>query len=172
MKNHKRRFYIIIFSFLLIVSISWRMAITPSIQLYKSVNQQENQIEILETAPQQIALTEKKLERINQQIGTAAIDIKQENIVNEISLYIKNNDDVELCLLTPIHKQQKENFWINTYKLELQGSFTNLVQLLNYFEDKNSIGKIASTDFFLKKDNKSGTQHLRMQLYIQSFTKS
>ena len=60
MKNHKRRFYIIIFSFLLIVSISWRMAITPSIQLYKSVNQQENQIEILETAPQQIALTEKK----------------------------------------------------------------------------------------------------------------
>ena len=172
MKKQKGRLYIITISLLFISLVSWRMAIKPSIELYRLINHQKEQIIILETAPQQIALMKKKLEQVDRQIGASVIDIKQENIVNELSLYIRNNDNVELCLLAPVHKQKKESYWVNTYELELQGGFTNLVQLLNYFENQRSIGKISSTDFFLIKDNQSGLQKLRMKVYVQSFTKS
>ena len=172
MKKHKRRLYIIIFFLSLTILVSWRMAVKPSIDLYKVVKQQEEQVLMLKNAPQQITLLEKKLEQVNRQIGTSVVDIKQENIVNEISHYINHKKDLELCLLTPVHKQQKENYWVNTYLLELQGGFINLIQLLNYFENEKSIGKISSTEFFIIKEGQSGSTKLRMKLYVQSFTKS
>nr|WP_319570069.1 hypothetical protein [uncultured Draconibacterium sp.] len=171
MKKYKKRLYLVVAVFIFTLLLSWKMAIKPSIDLYSNVKHQQDQLELLENAPQQIALLKRKLELVDQQIGASATDIKQEQIINEISQYINDRKQIDLCQLSPVHKQQRENYIIQTFQLELEGRFTQLVQLLQFFEQKKSIGKIASTEFYIHNDRKNKTNKLRLRLYIQTFSK-
>ena len=130
------------------------------------------QMEVLENAPEQIAVLRQKLEFINKMIGKASGDIRQEDIVDEVSSYINEKTGIELCSMPPVHNFKKQEYWVKTYSLELQGGFNELVQFLYYFEQKKSIGKISSAEFYLVKDHRTKKNYLRLKLYIQSFTKA
>lgn len=170
--KYKKRFILIVALVLLLLIVSWTWAISPTMKTFREIKAIQEQLETLENAPQQIAELRQRLDLIDKIIGKTSSDIRQEDIINAISSYVKVGNKVELCSMPPADNFNKDGYLIKTYSLELQGSFHELVKFIYHFERVQSIGKISSAEFFIVNDRQTNRDYLRLKIFTQSFIKN
>lgn len=169
-RHTKRLLYITLF-LVLVVILAVYAAFIPTYRNWEEVKQISQQLLTVEDAPSQIALLNEQIGLYDQLTGQTLLDVKQEEIVNAVSDYITNEDQIELCSLPPIHLFEDKDYKIETFTIELQGTFHQLVKYLNYFEMNRSIGKFSSAQFFIQRNQLTRSKELHLKLYIQSFSK-
>ena len=155
----------------IVMIIAWQAAIKPTMELWQDNNQIEEQLQLLNQAPMQIAQLSQQIEIIDEIIGDNSGILGQEDIVNSISEYLRNNDAIKLCSFPPVHNAENENYQINTFEIELQGTFHQLVKFLNYFEKDRKIGKLSSVSFYMSRNKVTKQNELYQKIYLQSFRK-
>ena len=170
-EKYKTRILLTITTLFIIIIIAWQAAIKPTIRLWEENNQIEEQLKSLNQAPLQISLLTKQIEIMDKMIGYNSGALAQEDIVNSISRYIKNNSSIELCSFPPSHMSENENYRIETFEIELQGTFNQLVRFINFFEANREIGKFSSLGFYKNKNRVTKKDELYLKIYLQSFQK-
>ena len=134
-----------------------------------SIAQIEQDLLDVDKAPLQIAKLEGELNRIqgNSKMLYSSVLSMRENLLSEL-VQLTTKHEVNLKSFPEYYIQQKENFELTTSPIVLEGSFKNLLKLMDEFEQKNTSGKVSSAHFKVEESRRTGKRTLFLTLYIQS----
>ncbi|MBL4707493.1 MAG: hypothetical protein JKY48_03525 [Flavobacteriales bacterium] len=129
----------------------------------------ENQLINIERAPKEIAKLESELKQLQgstKMLYSSVLDMR-ESLLYEIS-ELSSKYNVSLKSFPEYYIQDKENFELTTSPIVLQGTFKNLVMLMDEFEKMNTSGKVSSAYFNIEESPRTKKRSLSLTLYIQS----
>lgn len=149
----------------------WFLAVKKTVTLNSDLKSINQRMEALQDAPKQVLLLENRIEQIDKLIGNSSQNIGSDEIFSLISKYIIGKRRIEVIDFPLKSAFINKNYQINTYAIKIQGSFFQLMQMLNYFENDKSIGKIVGVSFIVEKDLKTKRNYLNMYMYLQTYQK-
>ncbi len=166
--SYKKRFIRLIIGAVLLIWVSFKFAIMPSVELKQNLNQLKVQLKSIENAPYKLQTINKRLTDIEKQIGdVSGTEGSGGYLIDKVGEFCKRNRLV-LNEIPEKHTFNKDEFKIETYKLVIQGSFINLVKLLHEVETKPVAGKVRSVTFESEYDLREKRKYLYGNFYIQS----
>ena len=155
----------VLFLFVLIYSFGIKKTVNTILE-YKKISENYEQVQ---NAPKLLNDLQSKLNKINK-----SVDFKRENSLsseqNILELVTKICQDSKMTLMQfpKTNKTQKGDFLVETNQFVVEGSFANLVLLVYQIEQKNKVGRVASIQYELKKNNETKKQYLIATIFIQN----
>lgn len=167
--SFKKKNILLVVGALLLLILSWNLAIYETVELKNNISGVEQELQGVERAPIQIAKLEAELNQIqgNSKMLYSSVLTMRENLLAELDELTKKHS-VNLKSFPEYYIQQKENFELTTSPIVLEGSFKNLLKLMDEFEKKNTSGKVSSAHFKIEESRRTGKRTLFLTLYIQS----
>lgn len=167
--KYTKQFILIVFAIVVVCYLSWKFALSKTVEQFSGIKQAEQQLGMIEDAPAQTVRMKERLEQLEQLVGSSGGSLNFEQVVESVSNYISRNAGVVLCSLPPVHASETDDYLIETYTLDIQGSYPDLVRFMNYFELHREIGRYASAAFFTVQNRETKQKELHLKIYIQSF---
>jgi hypothetical protein len=167
--SYKHRFYILLAAGIIVFLLSYWLAISRTVATFKQLRLMERSLRNVESAPENIAVYENKLQIANKKIGenleNETVDF-QKNLLDVISLYCAGNSLI-LREFPRVHKWQKKDYQFITCYANIEGTFIPLIKLLDNVEKSQRTGRIVSVNFSTYEDHLTRRLRLTMSIYVQ-----
>ena len=154
-------------AFLLGGLLVYSLAISNTVELSAQVSKLEKQVVRLSDAPLQIQILKQRLKEIEDRIGTHSGNISQEEIFQKLSIYCKQNALTIREFPLP-HELSTDDYSVETYLLEVEGTYSRLLKMIYFLEQETYLGKISGLHFLLKKDKRSREEYLSLTIFLQT----
>ena len=168
--KHTKRLILILAGVIFAMIVSWRAAFLPTLKLWRDGKQAESQLAMINQAPYQMVQLREQIKQRDLLFGNGAVT-DPDDIVSAVSEYLAENKQPVLCAIPPVHESENKDYLIRTFVVELQGSFSQLVRFLNYFELHRKLGKFSSAEFYTVIDRANKRKELHLKILIQSYIK-
>ncbi|PCH68426.1 MAG: hypothetical protein COC06_09510 [Bacteroidales bacterium] len=165
--TYKTRLKVLPFLFVLGFLLIYWLALDKTIVLSGELSVLENKVELLSDAPLQIEILKKRLEHLENSIGNYNEDISQERIFSELSDYCKENG-LSILEFPDSHEFNSNGQVVNTFQVEIEGSFHSLLKLVHRLEQEIFLGKMAGVKFQLKSHRRSREEYLSVKIFLQT----
>jgi len=150
--------------------LSFSFAFSRSLELKRQLQIIEEQLMIVQDAPQKLSLLNERLARYEQIINNMAGHDASPLLIGKIGSFCR--DHQVILMEIPVKVQyQKEEFTVSTYQVIVQGSFKKLIQLLNELEQNYDVGKLRAVSFRSEFNLKKGKKELIGNYYLQTISK-
>lgn len=167
---YKQKFFLIVFGCIILLLAIYKKNIRELI----AVNQQINAIDLdlvkVDGSHDQIYYLTNEINNIDAIIGgqSKTPQLVQQYILDFIT---KSEYKVNIYSIDDTHIVDDESFHIYTNKLQIEGNFKTLLQLLFYIEKKFKHSKIVSARFFVKENYAKNSKNLFLELILQNYEK-
>ncbi len=98
------------------------------------------------------------------------MDIGHSSVQNKL-LHLINNEaeknEIDVIDFNQPHISAIDEINLNTYSINLKGSFTNILKVIHSIEKKGNFGEIIHIDFQKKKNYKTNTFNLEATVFVQ-----
>jgi hypothetical protein len=167
--TYKKRLYLLLGAGLFVFFLSYRIAIIETVKISKNLKDIREKLSQIETAPESIAILEKKIASINKMIGENLNDVPefQKTLLDRISSFCNENSLV-LREFPQVHSWTKQDYQFITCYASMEGSFIPLLKLLFDLETHFVSGRMVSVDFYSNEDHRLKKRRLIMSIYIQT----
>jgi hypothetical protein len=162
--TYKKKNRILLICAVLMLICIYKLAVSETISCYSECGQLEEQVRQLENIPGQIQELQKKIR--TTEIQAIEGPGKQKELLEVVSSYCEKNELV-LREFPRTEKETKENLEVETSRFTVQGEFLSLLRLVYELEQKDRIGRIASVNYHLEKDQKTKVISLCADVYVQ-----
>jgi len=169
--TYQKKFICSAVGLLIILALSWNMAIKKTWTSLTELQEVNKEMTASDISEKTVADLEKQLSDIRLTHTATQDPLRSELIFKKISDISEMDKQVKILQFPEVHLTKLNDYQIGTMKLELEGSFQNLVQFIFELENEPSIGGIASIHFWLAKDFKLDKEYLRLDILIQNFKK-
>lgn len=167
--TNKQKNIALILGFILVLFISYKYAISNTLELkkeYKSLKQQEL---LFKNVPKQFSILKQKEKYydsllVKYQLKGSSV---QNSLLKNINTFAETNNIQLVSFLEP-HIFQKDNLIYNTYQFTLQGRFNNILELIHKLEQDTKFGEITNLYFERKKNYKTGKRYLEASVLLRS----
>lgn len=165
----KNRQYLFIAGCILAIIICYKYAIANTITLfyeYKAIANKSQNI-----TQQSSANIESEFIKVNSIIKGYEADTLtvRRNLLDEVNaIVIKNNCKIVNFPETKLNTEF--GFLLMNNTMEVEGSYFNLLKVLNALEYRNGVGRINSCSFYIVEDLFRKTKKLRMKVIIQNIS--
>jgi hypothetical protein len=160
---------ILVLGFLLALYICYSFAISNTITYYKEYNLKNELISNNNNAPKlahQLRLKEKQLDLVLSQYNITATESFQNDLLKQLNTY-STTYRLKIIDFKEPHITSEKNFVTTSYIFSLEGSFNGCLALLNKIENNPNLGSIKHLNFTKKRDYKTNTDHLFVEVIIQ-----
>lgn len=159
--TYKLKFKVLIVLILILSIAAYRRSFSVLWQNYKQYSELKTTISKAKQNSENLDELQQKLELINKNLGSDKVEhgIVQQNLVQFVAL---KGEGVSLNSMTPIHEFNDQKFVVNTYQIDLTGTYNGLIKILHLFESSFEYSKIVSADFIKIKKNKKEQLHLNL----------
>ena len=167
--TYKKRVIILIIGLIVLLFIVQRFAIRRTLNLKSQCKTMISKLDEAKDAPVAIINIKNRLNIIEGIVGENILngDDVQEFILEETSNYCLRNKLILKSLPRP-HEYSSNNYTVETCILEVEGGFKGLLKLVYLFEQKLTLGKIASVSFIKEEDRFTKINRLKVKIYIQN----
>ncbi len=168
-KIYKKRYYMLSGGLILLSILIFYLALLPTIQTGANVRILKRQIALLQSAPSEIAGMEKKLVKLQQEIGMDAgkFTDTQKALLEAVSNYCKSNG-ILIREFPQLHIAEIKGYRIETHRVTIEGGFIPLLLLLNKLEREFSLSRVVSVGYQSQYDMKQKRTRLLMSIYLQA----
>lgn len=170
---YKKRLQLLGIGFVLVLFLVYTLALKKTIVAAKDCSAKEEKLALSKQLEKKIGALRLQVAELDNIIGEMpdtskkVMDLLLENITGFCS---ENN-----CILKEIpgtHQAVDANFEIETNFITVQGDFKNLLNLVYLLEQKKKTGgRVASVNFYSKKDFNTKRTALYLTLTVQHFKK-
>jgi Tfp pilus assembly protein PilO len=168
LQSNKTKFYLLLIATVLFFPLVWNLALQKTFESRSQIKELKKKLAMLEDAPQQMALVEKRLHYLEQILVSESSEQEfQSRALDEISFICKQKG-LLLKAMPPIMRNLDNNYLMETLNVEIAGSFHHLVQLLYQLEDTKKNINIVSAHFFTSENKRLKHKQLVLSLYIQT----
>jgi hypothetical protein len=161
---------ILIFGFLLVLVLSYRLAISKTIELKKEFNILEKQEILYDNTPKQISILKQKQSYYDELLSKYQLNSSslQNNLLKTINTFTDTTDVKIISFLEP-HVINKVDLRINTYQFTLEGNYNDIIKLIHKLEQETKFGEITNLHFEKKKNYRTGENYLQASILLKSF---
>jgi len=165
--SYKQRLKLLPVGFAISLLLIYWIAIHDTFRLKQNCKVLIEESRIAGDAPQQIALTQSKLDEINSIAGKKSKTNETDPLLEFVS---KSNTSklINLVDYQPVHTFQHQNYQVETRIAIFESSYINLLKFLYNLEKDFKSGKLVSVKFQTETNLKTERKRLLMTLYIQS----
>ncbi len=156
----------------LILIVSYQFSFKKTILLFNEYMLMLDERSNAHNLPDKLLKLQNELDNIAGTIESSNGEVsnKRNLIINRVSNFCDSNSLI-VSELTPSLIKVENTFTIETNTIVTEGSFTNLVKLLNNLEQEKSFGKVISVRFATYLNRKTKKKNLFSEIYIQNITK-
>ncbi|GGI58503.1 hypothetical protein [Winogradskyella haliclonae] len=170
MKTSKLKIWYLIASICVAVFVSYKYAISKTLDLKQEYSQLEIQSELYKDMPTQLAILKKREKYYDSlltkfQINKGSI---QHNLLKTLNR-ISEEKNVQLTSFVAPHVVQEKGLLAKTYQFTLEGNYNNILELVHHLEQNTKFGEILNLQFEKKKLRKTRKVYLKAKVYLKSF---
>jgi hypothetical protein len=165
--NRKNK--MLIFGFLIALYICYTFAISNTIAFYQEYQSKNELIANNNDSPQwehQLLLKEKRLDLALSQYSISDAESFQNELLKQLNIY-SNTYHLKIIDFKEPHIITEKGLINVSYIFSLEGSFNGCLSLLNKIENTSSFGSIKHLNFTKKRDYKTNTDHLFLEVIVQ-----
>jgi len=167
--THKQKTIALILGVFCLLYLGFKISVIPTIVLSNKIEQHELIVTQSKTAPEKIRQLKKQLRTLEKSVGNVEtdFDVFQERLLQTI-IPFTNSNSLTLSEIQEPHYATINGYQVQTVIIKIKGEFKDLSFLINHIQ-QNSVGRISSVSYNLKKDNKTKKMYLQATMFIQNF---
>lgn len=159
--SYKVKFQALIVLFLMLSVAAYRRSFSTLINLVKENAQLSEKVENSSGAGTDIKKIQAELEAIDKVIGKTGAD--KEKIQQDIVSFATLHQGISINDMQAIHQFAGEGHIAYTNRLDVTGSFNELLNLAYEFEKNFTYSRLVNVNFYtVRKNNKPDVLHLKM----------
>lgn len=162
--NPRDRFRLLLLLACFFLILIYQLSLKNTINVYHSYQQNRKAVESAENAPLLIKKYQTEIKKITEGIPQQIYNRKK--VFELINLFCYNND-LSLMHFYPENREEQKEFYTITNKVDVQGSFINILKLCYYLEQEEQSGHLASCYFQIIKEKRKKKRKLNASLYLQ-----
>lgn len=167
------RWYLLIAGIIIALVLSYVLAISKTVDLYVIFQNSNNQKNISENGALEKEHNQDDMILVNKMLDRYYADtlVIKERLLDEFNnLCTVHNCKIKSIGETVLYKEFGLDVINN--QIEIEGSYFQLLKIINVLENKHEFGKINSCDFFVINDFLTKSSKLRMKLNVQNISKN
>ncbi|MDH7445310.1 hypothetical protein [Aquimarina sp. 2201CG14-23] len=168
--TQKNKNIALIVSLLLVLGIAYQYGFAKTFAISKEVAKLENQKEVYESAPAQLAALANKEKQLNEILKKNNVEGNslQNNILKVLNTLSGDSGFTIIAFEEPhIHLNEISQKTTTTYNFTLQGDYKSLINVVYALEQKYSFGNVINVHFEKKKNFRTGRRFLQCQILVQ-----
>lgn len=166
--SYKYKFLGILVVLLVMLILSYQRGLKHTFSLYGQLQQLEGSVTELDGMDYNSAVVKSQLKKLNKfLLSESQRDELQYRILKEVNEAARKHKVTMVETARP-HEIKKNGCSIITQKFKLTGGFHRLTKLIYTLETNQEEAKIASVNYFIKKDYQLDKNELFCEIYMQS----
>lgn len=167
--SYRKKNQYLLWGSLAFVVVVYLLAIQKTLDLWKENTSLKSQLEQASHAPAALRELRQKRATFNSQLGIYMVkeSDNQERIVQVANEFCQKNHLI-LREIPELIRQPENEFEVITTQIVAQGSFSDLLRMVYYFEQINKIGRVTSVTFEKKEDLKTRKPYLAVRILLQN----
>lgn len=166
------RWYLFIVGVIMMCLASYFLAFNKTFELYTRYNE-VNEQKTNASKSHQVNVNQYEVRLVNKIIDRYSVDtlVIKEKLLDEFSRLCSKFS----CKITSIGEtEQFDEYGLSVInnEIELEGSYFQLLMIMNEIENHNLVGKINSSEIYVVNDFVNKVTKLRMKLFIQNIEKN
>ncbi len=168
--TNKSKNILLIVGFLLVLFLSFKLAISKTINLKKEYHTLKHEELLLKNTPKQLSLLKQKQKYYDSilnkyQIKGSSI---QNNLLKAINALANSNELKVVHFLEP-HITKNNDLSIKTYQFTIEGDYNNILKLIYHLEQQTKFGEVINLSFEKKKNFRTRKYYLQAHILLKSF---
>lgn len=161
---------ILVISFLLGLILCYWLAFSETLALRKEYKELKAQQLISQNLPIQLSSLKQKNKHFDQLLNTYQISETswQNTLLERIDRYAQLNA-LKILKVDAPHTITSNDLKISSYKLQLSGTFNDLLGLIYELESLNNLGQFSNVHFTKITEYRTKDTHLEVEFMIQVF---
>lgn len=169
--TYKKKFIAVIICFLLLLLASYKKTFKDTIEAKKQLNLVERNLAKTSSSFKELYLVKNEVKYLDNLIGGNSI--KPEQVQQKVFDFItKEGQNIDVINVSDVHLYSNEDFLVYTNKIELEGSYEDLIRLFYKIEKKFKDSRVVSANLNAKKDYRTKTTNLILTIILQNYEKS
>lgn len=165
--NKKNRLLLI--GFCLVLYVCYSFAVSNTIQYYNEYRNKQKEIAADSDMPRitaQLMQKEKQLDQVlsNYEVNTA--ESFQNDLLKQLTSY-SDNYHLKIVDFKEPHSSIQKGFTTTSYGFSLEGTFNGCLAVLNKVENNPMLGSIGHLSFIKKRNYKTNSDQLFVEVIIQ-----
>ncbi|WP_299181202.1 hypothetical protein [uncultured Aquimarina sp.] len=160
----------LIIGLLLVLFVAYRYGFAKTFAIHQKVSKLENQKEIYESAPTQLAALANKERQLDEILKNNNVEGNslQNNILKILNTLSENSNFKIISFEKPhMYLDAGSQKTTTTYNFTLQGDYKSLINVVYGLEQNYSFGNIIGVNFQKKKNFRTGNRFLQCQILLQ-----
>lgn len=150
---------------ILLILLAIAFAIKPTFNLYSDIEQLNTKLKINGNLDKEIELLQKALKPLNASENKINWEDYNQYALAEITESCSKNK-VKIIQFKPTLTKNYQDYKVNLFKVELQGSYIRLLKTLKTLEHITELGEIISTQFYLHKERKIKKESVHLVIHL------
>lgn len=151
--------------------LSWPFAFQKTWSSYAELKKMESALSNVERSQKTISHLKEQLDGMQLAHGQVADSSNVKLIFKRVSDLSEKHQGLKIVRFPEIHAHPFKKYKIETFEVELEGDYENLLKFILDLEDQRAIGQLVSASFKLQKDLRAKNEFLRLTIYIQNTQK-
>jgi len=170
LSHYQKRFFMLVGATLLLLFFSYQWSFKKAAQEKKMHTQLKEKQALITNLGSEMQKWNELNRQVDTQFGSGVIQSFHENLLNAVGNFCEKNR-LTLSEFSEPFTGNDGGYQVETIILTIEGSFIPLLELIYMLETEFKGGKIASVDFYKKKNFKTGKDELFLKLYMQKINK-
>ncbi len=169
--TYKRKFFLTILGFVLLLMAAYKKTYKHTFTARKALNEVRQKLNNTEASANNLIALKNDIKSLDRLIGGHSLNPihVQQKLLDFMA---KKNLKVDIVSIENAHVFTDKEFLIYSNRIELEGSYEELVKLLYETEKKFSGSRVVSAKFYSKKNYKTRKQTLFLKIILQNYEKA
>ncbi len=166
----KSKNILLLCGFMVTLFLCYQLAISKTISLKRNYEDLKTQELLFSNTPKQISILKQKQHYYDSILSSNKIkgNSVQNNLLEAVNTFAKNNE-VKIVSFVEPHLIRQNDLKISTYQFSLEGNYNNLIELVHKLEQETRFGEIINLHFEKKKNFRTNSFYLRVNVLLKSF---
>lgn len=160
---------LLLLGFILVLYVCYSFAVSNTINYYKEYKAKKEEIAADSNIPKLVAQLVQKENQLDQVLSQYNINISesfQNDLLKQLTSYSEGYK-LKIVDFQEPHSVSQKGFTTTSYIFSLEGSFNGCLAVLNKVENNPSLGSIKHLNFIKKKNYKTNTDQLFVEVIMQ-----
>ena len=165
--NNKNKLFLA--GFLLTCYLCYSFAISNTINYYKEYKNKQEEITADSNMPKLVGQLIQKEKQLDQVLSYYDINVSesfQNDLLKQLTTY-SDSYHLKIVDFQEPHAISQKGFTTTSYIFSLEGSFNGCLALLNKIENNPALGTVRHLNFIKKKNYKTNTDQLFVEVIMQ-----
>jgi len=167
--KYQNRLLLIALGTVIICLLAWNGAFKKTIASYRDVQVLRNSKSLMDQNSSKKRQLINEIDRLNSVLAIGENNMQTELIFKELVSICELIGDIRILNFPDVHQIEVNGYKVTTIFASFEGSYSDLLTLVNKLERNKKTGRLGSVSFKKNKEIKNGEEFLSLTILLQNY---